>query len=279
MFFGQPKANHGKAVFLAALSSPIQRGTTFSLRGQRLNLQQMQIRTVLIALLVLSCGPATSAPAQTSDSSNGTHTAQEAKMEKSHSEHETHQESKVIASEYPIRNPVKDIEDPMPKTNKKLLSSTMEVTVNAPQQLIWQTLINFEHYPNIFPRIDKVAVTKVEGHYVYTESILKKQLFVAVPKQVIINDLSQKPNKLRWVLLEGNFKDAHGLWELTPQQDGKSCKVRYTLASPHGPIPSAIFGWTMKMVQKDIIGDLKREAEKTLKSQANKQPVDLVSSR
>ena len=162
--------------------------------------------------------------------------------------------------------------DPIPTSSADVVESKIEVKVAAPVQFVWDVLTKFEDYPDIFPRIRSVKVTKVDGPYVYTQSFLKKQLFISVPAQTVVNDLSKKPHALRWGLIKGNFKSARGLWELSSAEGGKSCKVKYTLASTHGPIPDAVFGMTLKMVQKDIVKSLKKRSEQMFKQEMALKP-------
>ncbi len=166
-----------------------------------------------------------------------------------------------IASEIPVGAPILPTQDPIPKPKGKMASAVMETTIKAPLPFVWDTLTDFSLYPKIFPRIASCKVTKRTGNYVYTESYLKPSLFIRQLKQVIVNDLNGKPHVLRWGMLEGNFDSSQGCWELTPEKDGKSCHVKYTLESTTDPIPRAIAGFTLKFVQKDIVKTFKHGTE------------------
>ncbi len=169
----------------------------------------------------------------------------------------------MIASDVPMSAPhVQSNDDPLPKPTRPLLSAVMDTTVKAPQSFVWTILTDFSLYPQIFPKIESVKVTKRTGNYVYTESYLKPQLFIHEQRQRIVNDLSGKPNQLRWSMLDGNFECTQGCWELTPANNGRECNVKYTLQSTAEPIPKAIAGLTLKMVQKDIVKTFKKTTEK-----------------
>ena len=156
----------------------------------------------------------------------------------------------------------------------------METTIKAPVDFVWQELTDFPKYPQLFPRIESCKVTKRTGNYVYTESNLKPQMFLRESRQRIVNDLNGKPHVLRWAMLEGNFESSQGRWELALDKDGKSCRVKYTLESTTDPIPKAVAGITLKLVQKDIVKTFKRSTEKMYQAhQANSGGNIAVSSR
>jgi ribosome-associated toxin RatA of RatAB toxin-antitoxin module len=175
-----------------------------------------------------------------------------------------------IASELPVSVPLVSTQDPLPKPSKKCVVSVMETTIKAPIDFVWQELTDFPSYPSLFPRIESCKVTKRTGNYVYTESNLKPQMFLHESKQRTVNDLNGKPYVLRWAVLEGNFESSQGRWELASDNNGKACKVKYTLESTTDPIPKAVAVFTLKIIQKDIVKTFKRTTEHLYESrQAN----------
>lgn len=178
-----------------------------------------------------------------------------------------------IASELPLSAPMILPQDPLPKPSKKLLSAVLETTIRAPLPFVWQKLTDFSDYPQIFPRIESCKVTKRVGNYVYTESNLKPQLFLRESTQKVVNDLTGKPHVLRWAMLQGNFENSQGCWELTPEENGKSCKIKYTLESTTEPVPRAIASFTLKFVQKDIVKTFKRSTERLYQGKAESRNV------
>jgi ribosome-associated toxin RatA of RatAB toxin-antitoxin module len=178
--------------------------------------------------------------------------------------------TRKIASELPLGLPSIPSQDLLPKPSKNCVVSVMETTIKAPVDFVWQELTDFPKYPQLFPRIESCKVTKRTGNYVYTESNLKPQMFLRESRQRIVNDLNGKPHVLRWAMLEGNFESSQGRWQLAPDKDGRSCRVKYTLESTTDPIPRAVAGITLKLVQKDIVKTFKRSTEKMYQAhQAN----------
>ncbi|MDZ4833599.1 MAG: SRPBCC family protein [Candidatus Melainabacteria bacterium] len=171
-------------------------------------------------------------------------------------------EPRKLASEIPASASLVPTPDVLPRPSKNCVTSVMETSIKAPPDFVWQELTDFPRYPQLFPRIESCKVTKRSGNYVYTESNLKPQMFLRESKQRIVNDLNGKPHVLRWAMLEGNFESSQGRWELTPDNNGKSCKVKYTLESTTDPIPKAMASFTLKFIQKDIVKTFKRSTEK-----------------
>lgn len=167
-----------------------------------------------------------------------------------------------IAADVPLAAPVINTADPFPKPNGKLLSATMETTIKAPVNFVWQQLTDFSGYPTVFPRIESCKVLKRQGNYVYTESNLRPQLFLKETRQKIINDLTGKPHVFRWAMLQGNFNSSQGCWKLEPDSTGKYCNVTYTLESTSDAIPKSIASVSLKFIQKDIVKTFKRVVEK-----------------
>ena len=77
----------------------------------------------------------------------------------------------------------------------KLAKATVETTIKAPKEYVWNALTDFGRYPRIFPKVKSCQVLKREGQLVYIESYLKPQLFVNEQCQHTINDLQNKPDR------------------------------------------------------------------------------------
>jgi ribosome-associated toxin RatA of RatAB toxin-antitoxin module len=157
------------------------------------------------------------------------------------------------------------------KHNGHLAESTMTMTVKAPIDLIWNALVNFEKYPEIFDRISSVNVTKRDDNKIYVESHLKPQLFVKTEIQHTINDVSGKPEVLRWHQMDGNFKDVHGEWYLKPLS-ATSTQVKYHLAADPGPvIPAPLVSFVLHCIQKEIVAALAKYTQHGYETQEKAQ--------
>lgn len=133
--------------------------------------------------------------------------------------------------------------------------------IAAPRDAVWQTLTNFDRYPELFKRIKTCKVTKREGDLVFVESFLKSQLFLKQTCQHTVNDLGHKPDQLSWKMLDGNFKSVEGEWKLEPK-DGNHTRVTYRIEVEGGPyIPQTLVSMFLKVVQKEATTSVKSAAE------------------
>ncbi|CAN5259664.1 hypothetical protein BH11CYA1_BH11CYA1_01860 [soil metagenome] len=154
----------------------------------------------------------------------------------------------------------------------KLAKATVETTIKAPKEYVWNALTDFGRYPRIFPKVKSCQVLKREGQLVYIESFLKPQLFVNEQCQHTINDLQAKPDCLRWKMVDGTFKAVEGEWQLKSVNGGRHCQVKYTLEVDPGPaIPRPIANLALKMTQKEIVSTFKLVVEKDAKSLSSAQ--------
>ncbi len=154
-----------------------------------------------------------------------------------------------------------------PAADTKLAAASLETTINVPREYVWQNLTDFDHYPHLFPRMVSCKVLKQDERSVYLETHLKPQMFVKETCQHTINEIHGKPEVIRWNMVDGTFKSATGEWKLTPGEDGRSCKVRYTLQIDPGPaIPRPVAAMALKMVQREIVTGVKQTLEKDFKN-------------
>ena len=154
-----------------------------------------------------------------------------------------------------------------PAADTKLAAASVETTINVPRDYVWQNLTDFDNYPHLFPRMVSCKVLKQDERTVFLETHLKPQMFVKETCQHTINEIHGKPEVIRWNMVDGTFKSATGEWKLTPGEDGKSCKVRYTLQIDPGPaIPRPVASMALKMVQREIVTGVKQTLEKDFKN-------------
>ncbi len=167
---------------------------------------------------------------------------------------------------------INDIDSQNDKS-KNIVSTTLESVFKADDATIWNTLVDFQKYPNIFKRVKSVEITKREGNLVYIESQLKPHLFVKKIVQYMVNDLSAAPKMLKWRMLDGNFKYVIGKWELQ-QRSPNSCLVRYTLNVDVGPIiPAALTNFVVHHIQQEIVADLQHYVESEYGKKQNSRRV------
>lgn len=158
--------------------------------------------------------------------------------------------------------------------------SVFETTIQAPKEQVWSALTDFSNYQRVFPRVKSCKVLGRDGDRVRLETVLKPQMFVRNEVQHTLNDLSGKPNVLTWHMLDGNFKSATGEWRILDGNDPHSCKVRYTLEIDGGAfIPKPVLGMVLKVVQKEIVNNVKETAEAEVATNFKQGKQGKLSSR
>lgn len=178
---------------------------------------------------------------------------------------DSHSDANALASLLPTATPVtvsRQMSSASPVTKKKhVTSGVTEIEIDAPTNVVWSVLTDFQQYPQIFKGIQSCKVTKRDGGLVFTESYLKPHLFLNEPCQHAVNDLSAAPQALTWHMLDGNFKSLDGKWELKPMAGGR-CLAVYTLSvDAGGCVPAPLVGMALHSMQKEIVASLKKSAE------------------
>lgn len=146
----------------------------------------------------------------------------------------------------------------------KYSEATAQFVIDRPPQQVWQALTDYSKYPQIFHRIQSCRIIRRQGDLIWIESELKPHLFVRHPVNRTLNDLRGKPQRLDWQLLEGNFKEVRGWWQLAATGDGNRCQVDYVIAVDPGPvIPKFLVSFVLSFVQKEVIAELKSFVERS----------------
>lgn len=158
------------------------------------------------------------------------------------------------AKNQPVAPP--DLKQSLSKARGKCAHAVAQFDLDASRDRVWGALTNYAEYPSMFRRIKTCKVTKRVGDRVWIESELKPHFFVRRSYNRTFNDLSAKPERLDWHLLEGNFTEVRGSWELLPA-DGNRCHVKYMLEVDPGPVvPAFLVSLVLKFVQREVIGEL-----------------------
>jgi ribosome-associated toxin RatA of RatAB toxin-antitoxin module len=155
-----------------------------------------------------------------------------------------------------------DLRQQISRRGGKYAEATAQFVINRPPQQVWQALTDYSKYPQIFHRIQSCRITRRQGDLIWIESELKPHLFVRHPVNRTLNDLRGKPQRLDWQLLEGNFKEVRGWWQLAATGDGNRCQVDYVIEVDPGPvIPKFLVSFALRFVQKEVIAELKSFVE------------------
>lgn len=176
-------------------------------------------------------------------------------------------DKKEAAAEAAVADGRMPVYEPGKKLPKGMAESSVDITISTEPTRVWNALIKFEDYPQIFKRIQTSEVTKREGDLVYVETYLKPQMFVKNNVQHTVTNIADSPRRINWKQLDGNFKHVDGSWELFALDGGKT-KLTYTLHVDAGPVvPPSMVSFFLKFVQNEIVKQLKQYVEKEGKPQ------------
>ena len=168
-------------------------------------------------------------------------------------------EASVQATATEVRMP---FYEPGKKLPKGMAESSVETTISASPNEVWNALVKFEDYPRIFKRIKTSEITKREGDLIFVETYLKPQMFVKNNVQHTVTDIADNPRHINWKQLDGNFKHVDGSWDLATVEGSKT-KLTYTLHVDAGTIvPPSMVSFFLKFVQNEIVKQLKQYVEK-----------------
>jgi ribosome-associated toxin RatA of RatAB toxin-antitoxin module len=109
------------------------------------------------------------------------------------------------------------------KPDGKLKFITSAILVNAPIDVVWDTILDFENY-NEFMESVKIAeiLEESEKHAVVKYTIEFRFLRVISLSVKYTTKLTlKKPKRIDFKLIDGPFPNHYGYWELTPHEKNK----------------------------------------------------------
>lgn len=136
--------------------------------------------------------------------------------------------------------------------------------IPAPPTKVWETLADFDSWPNYLPRLETVRVDKVEGENLWLYHMLKI-MFVSI-EYTVIYTFEPEIGRASWVLdkeAKHDIGDTSGFWEFVPVNQG-----RFTLATYHAnvntgmPVPRFVENFLTKESLPQIIEGLRGEVQR-----------------
>lgn len=115
-------------------------------------------------------------------------------------------------------------------------------TVNAPDERIWATLVDYDHFTQIFDGIDRMRVLSEDedGARVefWIDAVLKKYHYV------LYRDYQDRPSRLSWSRVSGDMKRIEGSWEIleTPEP-AKRLLIYRSHVKVGGLVPTRLVRW------------------------------------
>lgn len=118
------------------------------------------------------------------------------------------------------------------KEDLSLINVTAGQVVNAPIDLVWAAITDFEHYPEFMPQTSEEKILeRQDDDIVVVEQSLAIKIW-RLPSVDLTYQLAQKlspPDRLRFWHLEGPLAGTYGGWDLVPA--GDQTMIFYTIYS------------------------------------------------
>jgi ribosome-associated toxin RatA of RatAB toxin-antitoxin module len=148
------------------------------------------------------------------------------------------------------------------KSAPRLTEVTMITKIKAPINFIWETLVDYDKYPEVFNQLESVTITKRDGNLVYVESHFKSHRLIKREVQHTVNDLNGKPTVLKWELTDRDCKHVQGAWYLSPLS-ATVTQVEYHLAAEAGPVlPRPLLALILHIIQHEVVTSVVHYTEK-----------------
>ena len=94
--------------------------------------------------------------------------------------------------------------------------------LEAPLELIWQTLTDYAHLAEFIPGMSLSRVVSKSGPVSIVEQVgAARFLFVSIPIEVTLSSTERPPYAIDASLLKGNLKRLEGAYRISPQPGGR----------------------------------------------------------
>jgi carbon monoxide dehydrogenase subunit G len=94
--------------------------------------------------------------------------------------------------------------------------------LDAPLELIWQTLTDYAHLADFIPGMQKSRVLSQNGAVSVIEQVgAARFLFVSLPIEVTLASTERPPYMIEASLLKGNLKRLEGAYRIEPKAGGR----------------------------------------------------------
>lgn len=138
-----------------------------------------------------------------------------------------------------------------------LYHAEREVEVDAPAEVFFDLVWDFEHYPDF---VSGVGACKILARDQRTAQVETTAKLMGIPFRYILA-VERDTNVIRWHRVSGAFARAEGSWTLLGH-DGKRARFRYENAvDPGMPAPGFIVKFVMESALPKLMKEFRDEAE------------------
>jgi ribosome-associated toxin RatA of RatAB toxin-antitoxin module len=137
--------------------------------------------------------------------------------------------------------------------------ASRSIVVNAPQEKVFDIIINYDRYPEWLTEVKKIHTSDRKGNEVKVHYEVD---FKIKTIRYTILAREERPQRMSWSFVEGEvMKDNKGSWVLEPEGEGRT-KVTYSVEVAVGPlVPKSILNTLVDQSLPKMLEAVKRRAE------------------
>ena len=137
--------------------------------------------------------------------------------------------------------------------------ASRSIVVNAPPEKVFDTIINYDRYPEWLPEVKKIRTSERKGNEVKVHYEVD---FKIKTIRYTILAREERPQRMSWSFVEGEvMKDNKGSWVLEPAGEGRT-KVTYSVEVAVGPlVPKSILSTLVDQSLPNLLENFKRRVE------------------
>lgn len=118
------------------------------------------------------------------------------------------------------------------------LEITCRAVLEAPADLVWQTLTDYDRLAEFIPGMRRSRVIQRRGAVsVIEQSGEARFLFLAFPIEVTLSSLERPPHAIEAVMVKGNLKRLQGVYRIEPQGGSRVAVSWQGVIEPEGMPP------------------------------------------
>jgi coenzyme Q-binding protein COQ10 len=137
--------------------------------------------------------------------------------------------------------------------------ASRSIVVNAPPEKVFDTIVNYDRYPEWLPEVKKIRTSDRKGNEVKVHYEVD---FKIKTIRYTILAREERPQRMTWSFVEGEvMKDNKGSWVLEPAGEGRT-KVTYSAEVAVGPlVPKSILTTLVDQSLPTLLENFKRRVE------------------
>ena len=161
------------------------------------------------------------------------------------------------------------------KRRDEALEVLCRASLEAPLELIWQTLTDYNRLAEFIPGMRKSRVMETRGTAVIVEQLGEASfLFFSFPIEVTLATTERPPHLIEVSMLKGNLKRFEGAYRIEPQAGGRSLLHWSGIIEPEASMPPLIGELLMRASIEDQFRGMVREIRRrdALRRELGKEP-------